>query len=398
MSAKPDASDASDASDTSETSDARDTGDASGAGSAKTVRPLAREPRPIAPSFLARLGLAIAHPRWALTLAADREHTGRSGSDLIAAIVLLLAATQLRGLAAAVWLGGAVDLGLGSRAAMRVLTGALTVDLGLLVLGALAVFALAGARRNLGRAFDLACVAALPLLFVDLGATVVVRTAGIVAVPNAVGWLLSAISYGWMGTLIALATRPARIAPARVPAPPAEVVTPARRLGWVIAAVAVVGIAVQSRWIAGNLELVKPMNTGDEAPALALPEIGPSGTLGDRLTLAATRGKVTVLDFWATWCNPCLASMPRLEKLARAHPDVAVLTINLDDPAKARALFNERGYTMKLLADDGDVSQRYGVSAIPHTVIIDRNGMVREVVRGTGTDLAAAVEAVRTSR
>ena len=378
--------------------DANDAGHASDAGSAKTVRPLVREPRPSAPGFLTRLGLAIAHPRWALTLAADREHTGRSGSDLIAAIVLLLAATQLRGLAAAVWLGSAVDLGLGSRAAMRVLTGALTVDLGLLVLGALAVFALAGARRNLGRAFDLACVAALPLLFVDLGATVVVRTAGIDAVPNAVGWLLSAISYGWMGSLVALATRPARSAPARVPAPPAEVITPARRLGWVIAAVAVLGIAVQSVWIAGNLELVKPMKTGDEAPALALPEIGPSGTLGNHLTLADTRGKVTVLDFWATWCNPCLASMPRLEKLARSHADVAVITINLDDPAKARALFNERGYTMKLLADDGDVSQRYGVSAIPHTVIIDRSGMVREVVRGTGTDLAAIVEAVRTSR
>ena len=377
--------------------DASDASDASTRANDAVAERHRRGPRSGAPSFLARLGLAIAHPRWALTVAVDRQHAGRSGSDLIAAILLLLAATQLRGLATAVWLGSSVDLGLGMRAALRVLTGTLTVDLGLLVLGALVVFALAGARRDLGRAFDLACVAALPLLFVDLGATVVVRTAGIASVPGAVGWLLSGLSYGWMGALIALAIRPARVAPARVPAPPAEIVTRARRIGWGVVAVVALGIVTQAGWIARNLELVKPMTTGDEAPALSLAQIGPTGALGDRLTLADTRGKVTVLDFWATWCNPCLAAMPRLEQLARSHPDVAVLTINLDDPARARALFNERGYTMKLLADDGDVSQRYGVTSIPHTVIIDRRGTVREVVRGTGSDLAASVDAIRTS-
>jgi thiol-disulfide isomerase/thioredoxin len=352
---------------------------------------------PGTPGFWARLGLAIVHPRWALAVAADRDHAGRSESDLMAAIALLLAATQLRGLATAAWLGSSMELGVGVRAAMRVVTGALTVDLGLLVLGALVVFALAGARRNLGRAFDLACVAALPLLFIDLGATVVVRTAGITSVPAAVGWLLSGLSYGWMGSLIALAIRTARIAPLRVPPPPAEVGTPARRLGGVVAAVAALGVVVQVVWIAGNLELVRPVRTGAAAPALSLSQIGPDGKLGDHVTLAATRGKVTVLDFWATWCSVCLASMPRIEKLSRSHPDVAVLAINIDDPGAARALFNERGYTMTLLADDGDVSRRYGVSAVPHTVIIDRAGRVREVDRGTGTDLASAVEAARTS-
>jgi thiol-disulfide isomerase/thioredoxin len=371
--------------------------DAKDDGGAPPRRPELRSIAAGSPRFLARLGLAIAHPRWALTIAADRNQAGRSGSDLIAAIALVLAATQLRGLATAAWLGTSVEPGLGVRAALRVLTGALTVDLGLFVLGALVVFALAGARRNLGRAFDLACVAALPLLFVDLGATVVVRTAGITTVPNAVSWLLSGLSYGWMGLLIVLATRTARTAPLRTQVPPAEVDRPARRLGWGIAAVAALGVVVQIAWIADNLELVKPMKTGGEAPALSLAQIGPGGTLGDRLTLAATRGKVTVLDFWATWCSPCLASMPRLEKLARSHPDVAVLAINTDDPVAARALFDERGYTMKLLADDGDVSQRYGVSAIPYTVIIDRRGVVREVVRGAGSDLAAIVDAVRTS-
>lgn len=347
------------------------------------------------PGLVARFGLAIVRPRWALALAADRRNAGRPGSDLIVAIAVLLLATQLRGLATAVWLATAVSPGFGVRAAMRVLTGALTVDLGFLLVGALAVFALAGARRNLGRAFDLACVAVLPLVVVELAATVVVRAADL-AVPAAVSWALSGLSYGWMGALIALAIRPARSV-ARVPAPPADVVRPARRVGAGLAGLAAVGVVVQIAWIAGHLELVKPMQTGGQAPAFALPKIEAGGALGDRVTLAGSRGKITVLDFWATWCRPCLAAMPRLDQLARSHPDVAVIAINLDDPAAARALFDQRRYAMTLVADDGDASERYGVSSIPHTVILDRRGVVREVVRGAGADLAAMIETIRTS-
>ena len=349
-------------------------------------------PRPGGPGWLARIGLAATGPRWALALAADRRNAGRSGSDLVAAMVVLLLATELRGLATAVWLGTAVEPGFGLRAAMRVVTGALTVDLGLLLVGALVVFALAGARRNLGQAFDLACVAALPLVVVGLGATVIVRTAGL-TVPPVVSWLLSGAAYAWMGALIALAIRPARSA-ARVPVPPVEAVRPARRVGIALAAVAALGVAAQVAWITGNLELVKPMTAGGEAPAFALPRIGPGGALGERVALASSRGKVTVIDFWATWCKPCLAAMPRLDQLARSHPDVAVIAINIDDAAAARALFDQRGYRMTLVADDGDASERYGVSAIPHTVIVDRRGAVREVVRG-GADLAARVDAAR---
>jgi thiol-disulfide isomerase/thioredoxin len=344
-------------------------------------------------SWLARIGLAIVRPRWALAIAADRRNAGRSGSDLILAIGVLLLATQLRGLATAAWLGAAVAPGFGARAAMGVLTRALTVDLGLLLIGALAVFALAGSRRSLGRAFDLACVAVLPLAVVDLIATVAVRAADL-AVPPAVSWLLSGLAYCWMGALIALAIRPARSA-APVPVPPPAAVRPARRAGVALAALAVIGVALQVSWIAGHLDLVKPMQTGEPAPALALPRIGADGAPGERVTLGDSRGRVTVLDFWATWCKPCLAAMPRLEQLVRSHPDVTVIAINLDDAAAARALFDQRGYTMALVADDGSTSERYGVSSIPHTVVIDGRGVVRRVVRGTGTDLAALVDRIR---
>jgi len=351
--------------------------------------------RPIGPRFLARLGLAITEPRWALATAADRANAGRSGSDLIAVIALVLAATQLRGLASAVWLGISVGAGFGLRVAVGVLGGALGLPVTLFVLGALVVFMLSGPRRNLGRSFDLACVAALPLLFINLVVTVVVRAAGIEAIPGIVSVVVSALSLGWMGALLALALRPARIAPVRVPAPPAPVVRRARKVAWALLAVVALGVAVQAVWISNNLELVKPMHTGEPAPELAIAEIDATGQPGARVMLASTRGKVTVLDFWATWCKPCLVSMPRLEQLAHASPDVVVLAINLDDAVAARALFDQRGYKMRLLAGNDDLSERYGVSSIPHTVIIDRHGVVREVIRGTGSDLAALVETIR---
>jgi thiol-disulfide isomerase/thioredoxin len=348
----------------------------------------------LAPRFVARLGLAVVSPRWALAVAGDRRFAGRSGSDFIVAILLLLAATQLRGLIGAVWLGIAVNFGFGLRALMHVLTRALTVDLAFLVLGAIVVWAAAGAKRNLGRAFDLACVAALPLLFVDIGATDVVRL-GELDVPDPISWVLVIAAWCWAGALLALALRPARVAPVRTPAPPPEVVGAGRRAGFGVMTVVLLGVVVQSVWIAHHIDVMRPVTTGEDAPAFALPEVGPKGVLGPPTPLVASRGQVTVIDFWATWCGPCLKAMPELDKLAR-EPGVVVLAINLDDPARARAMFDEHGYAMHLLADNGDVSERYGVTTIPHTIVVDHDGKVRTVSRGTGMPaIAAMVEQIR---
>ena len=338
-----------------------------------------------------RLGLVVTNPRLALSLAADRNHAGRSGSDLIALIGLLLLATQLRGLFAAAWLGQAVSTGLGLRGVMHVLTRALTVDLGFLVLAALLVFGLSGTKRNLGRAFDLACVAAVPLVLLDLTATVIVRALD-VHVPSAVSIALGGLSFTWAGVVLALAIAPARAAATAVTDPPAAEVTRGRIAGWTIVAIAVAGAVIQVTWIARNTELMRPMTQGDPAPGFALPAIGPSGALGAPVGLAASQGKVTVLDFWATWCGPCLRAMPQLDRIAANHPgEVAVIAVNLDDPAEARALFDERGYKMTLLYDDGQVSQRYGVTSIPHSVVIDRAGVVRLVHRGGGGNVEIEV-------
>ena len=339
------------------------------------------------PGFLTRLGLAIVHPRWALVAAGDRRHAGRSGSDLMGLIVLVLLATQLRGLFGAAWFGKALGLGFGLHAAIEVLTGSLTVTLGLLVVGAVVLWALAGARRDLGRAFDLACVAAIPILLIQLVATVIARTFEL-DVPIRVSWMLSIASFAMAGTYLALAWQTSRSA--AVPVPPA--LRPrSRRAGLGVLAVAVFGIVVQGRWIAEHLDEIRPMQSGDPAPWFALPEIGPHGALGKEVTLGSLAGRIVVLDFWATWCGPCLQALPHLDALARAHPEVAVIAINLDDPVAARALFDERGYKPMLVSATKDVSIQYAVSTIPHTVVIDAADMVRQVARGSGTDLEAAI-------
>jgi thiol-disulfide isomerase/thioredoxin len=368
-------------------------GQGAGKGDGERARPIGPEAAGAPPGFLARIGLLLVRPALAFAVASDRRVAGRSGTDLIFLIALVFTATQLRQLVGAAWLGGAIDPGLGFGVATRLLKDALVLDLSFLVLGALALWLGAGPRRDLGRAFDLACVAAIPLFVVDLGVFLVARALDTQLSP-AIAWAVAGATWAWSGSLFALAWRPARLAPPTTPPPPRAAVLPARRAGYLVLAVAVLCAALHVVWIARNLELIRPVDDGMEAPAFALPEIGPDGKPAG--TFALAKGRVTVLDFWATWCGPCLKALPKLETLAAQHPDVDVIAINIDDPAAARALFDQRGYTrMRLAADGGAVSERYSVSTIPHVVVIDRDGIVRHVARGGLSSVEAAVRAAR---
>lgn len=282
-------------------------------------------------SFLSRIGLAIVRPRTALGLAGNRDYAGRSGSDLLGMIAILLVATQLRWLVSAAWLGFAVAANLGLQALMHVLTTTLTMELVLLVIAAAVVFVASGSQRELGRAFDIACVAALAPVLVHLVAQTVISI-GNLGMPPILRWTVEGISLGWMSALLALAAYDVWPRSTGIPAARTIVTAPlvARRAGWIVATVALAGLAVQAAWIAGNLELVRPLQTGGSAPAFALAKIGPGGKLGAKVS--RTPGRLTVIDFWATWCGPCLHAMPHMDRIARAHPEIDVIAINLDDP------------------------------------------------------------------
>ncbi|HEY8731011.1 MAG TPA: TlpA disulfide reductase family protein [Candidatus Limnocylindria bacterium] len=102
--------------------------------------------------------------------------------------------------------------------------------------------------------------------------------------------------------------------------------------------------------------------------------------------LAALKGRPVVLNFWATWCKPCLAEMPRLEQTARDNPGIAFYEIDLDeDGAKVRGFFDSLEITHLIpLIDVGSaVARAYGLGqGVPTTFFIDANGIVRAASLG----------------
>lgn len=114
------------------------------------------------------------------------------------------------------------------------------------------------------------------------------------------------------------------------------------------------------------------------------------------------RGKILVLDFWATWCGPCLQSIPVFESLSRkyAGKGVEVVGISEDGRTEEVAPFvkaHKMSYRI-LLDPDNDVQDAYGIFGLPSTVIVDGGGMIRERWAGfsesTEPEIVKAVEAL----
>lgn len=109
---------------------------------------------------------------------------------------------------------------------------------------------------------------------------------------------------------------------------------------------------------------------------------------GGRLKLSDYNGKIVILDFWASWCAPCLQIMPQVEKVAREFADqsVVLMSINLGErPEQIQAVMNRlKLSTTVLLEPDGRTAARYGATNIPLTVVIDRNGRIASVFVGSG--------------
>jgi cytochrome c biogenesis protein CcmG/thiol:disulfide interchange protein DsbE len=101
--------------------------------------------------------------------------------------------------------------------------------------------------------------------------------------------------------------------------------------------------------------------------------------------LSALRGRPVVLNFWATWCVPCRAEMPALDRLAAERPDVMFLAVDLqEDAGTVRRYFTELGLTalVPLLDGRGAITRRYGVLSLPTTFFLDREGVIRHIEIG----------------
>ncbi len=119
---------------------------------------------------------------------------------------------------------------------------------------------------------------------------------------------------------------------------------------------------------------------GRQAPGFVLADLD-----GERVELAALRGRPVVINFWATWCQPCIVEHPVLLASARRYADRAVFlgVVYQDDPGAIRDFIAARGAWGPALVDpESRVAIAYGVYGAPETFFIDAEGTVREKVTG----------------
>lgn len=176
--------------------------------------------------------------------------------------------------------------------------------------------------------------------------------------------------------------------------------------GVVITILALLWLAVYSRRDAGESDIAAPAPVlkGYEAaaepqPLQALPF---TDAKGRAMSLADFRGKVVVLNLWATWCTPCLAEMPMLDRLQDElrDEDVVVLALSIDRGGSevVEAFYRENGIRHLDVYVDRTMwaPDKIRTSGLPTTVLIDREGRERGRVKGPAEwDSPAAIALVR---
>jgi cytochrome c biogenesis protein CcmG, thiol:disulfide interchange protein DsbE len=158
-------------------------------------------------------------------------------------------------------------------------------------------------------------------------------------------------------------------------------------IGLLVALIALLAFGLSANSADERLDEAVARGERPPAPALRLPELDGGGAS----SLADHRGKVVVLNYWASWCDPCRSESPLLqrwhERLER-EGDGTVLGVDvLDVDSDARKFIREYGLSYPMLRDkDGETQPDFGIVGYPETFVIDKRGRVAALQRGPVDD------------
>lgn len=106
---------------------------------------------------------------------------------------------------------------------------------------------------------------------------------------------------------------------------------------------------------------------------------------GTSITLSELQGKPVIINFWATWCGPCVKEMPAFERLKDDFGDkIGIIAVNCgDDAGTVKDFMEENGYTFPVVLDEEySISMLYPTNSIPYTVVVDAEGRVTHISTG----------------
>jgi cytochrome c biogenesis protein CcmG, thiol:disulfide interchange protein DsbE len=152
-----------------------------------------------------------------------------------------------------------------------------------------------------------------------------------------------------------------------------------------MAMIALIGLALGIlAAIAASSRADAKQNQGDRAIDFTLKDLD-----GKSVKLSSLKGKVVLVDFWASWCVPCKKELPALDamsaKYAKDKKDVVILTINIDKDRKnaEKFLSSAKIKALRVLLDpDGAVAEQYDLPTMPTSYVIDKKGIVKHVHEG----------------
>lgn len=161
----------------------------------------------------------------------------------------------------------------------------------------------------------------------------------------------------------------------QAPAAPKNLTTPAAL--WLVLLLLPAALLFQGLGSHSNLENIRPVVPGDHAPHFQVRDIHSGQSVGGEIL----HGKVSLIDFWATWCGPCVAAMPDLAELQQTYGNrgFRVVSINVehDNIEHVRAFAAKHQLPFAVLSDRGEAQKHYRVDTFPTMVIVDSNGTVR---------------------